>query len=301
VLAAAQGRRILVVAETGLDATSVAQLIHHLDPARHGDLTSVDCATADGLALDSALFGRAAQRPSTRVEDLDSLGPGAALARVAGGSLLLANIHEMPGLAQARLSRLLRDGQAWLEEAGRVEPLAVRIVGVGPPSLDDDVRRGRFRLDLFRRLSSSRIDLPPLRQRPEDIAIIVRQLDVRRPDNGQSLAFTKAALALLAALPWEGNLLELHEVLERLRLGERVGTVRIEDVVAALPMTRHGVPPGQSTLREARRQFEREYIAAVLREHGWRMRDAARVLGIQRTNLYRKARQLNIRRVKVSR
>jgi len=165
------------------------------------------------------------------------------------------------------------------------------------PTIDADVREGRFRADLFRRLAVSRIDLPPLRDRREDVpALATRLLDDLSMDAGlPRRTFTQAALALLSAITWPGNLTELRGVIERV-LAEGAGDViQIEQVLPALQLDRMStafVPTG--SLRDARLRFERDYIAAVLQHHGWRMADAAQTLGIQRPNLYRKARQLGI-------
>jgi two-component system nitrogen regulation response regulator NtrX len=114
-------------------------------------------------------------------------------------------------------------------------------------------------------------------------------------------ALTQATLALVAALPWEGNVEELRRVLEGLCRGVAGPTIRVEDVLGEIRLdARASVLGPQASLREARRQFEREYIAAVLRHYEGRMGPAAQLLGIQRTNLYRKARQLGIPRTKAA-
>jgi DNA-binding NtrC family response regulator len=150
---------------------------------------------------------------------------------------------------------------------------------------------------LYRRLSASRIDLPPLRARAEDVpAMAARVLeDVCAARALAPRTFTQAALALLAALPWPGNVAELREVVERGVAATHEETMQVEHLLPALQLDRAPavfLPAG--TLREARLRFERDYIAAVLQHHGWQMSAAAQTLGIQRPNLYRKARQLGI-------
>ena len=161
--------------------------------------------------------------------------------------------------------------------------------------LDADVRDGRFRQDLLRRLSACRVTIPPLRQRAADLAQIVDQL-VQQSGIGPR-SFTHAAITVLSALPWPGNVDELASLLERI-LGSAGSTVTQEDVLAHVPID------GQfsridltASLRDARRRFERDYIAAVLERHQWRMSEAARALGLERANLYRKTRQLGIVRI----
>jgi two-component system nitrogen regulation response regulator NtrX len=114
--------------------------------------------------------------------------------------------------------------------------------------------------------------------------------------------FSREALTLLAALPWRRNFDELREVLDVLMAAADGGLVALEDVLCRIPLERtallSGRQPGTVSLREARMSFEREYIAAVLHRYGWRINEASRTLGIQRTNLYRKLRQLGIARAR---
>jgi len=159
------------------------------------------------------------------------------------------------------------------------------------------VHANRFRSDLYRRLSTSRIDLPQLRERPDDVPVLAARIleDWCVAQGAAVRTFTQPALALLAALTWPGNVAELKAVVERAAQETSHDVIQIEDVLPALNLDRapaRFTPAGE--LREARLRFERDYISAVLQHHGWRMADAAETLGIQRPNLYRKARQLGI-------
>jgi DNA-binding NtrC family response regulator len=148
-------------------------------------------------------------------------------------------------------------------------------------------------MDLLRRFAS-RVVVPPLRQRPQDIPAILERVaaDGGRPE----ISVTTPALTILSAMPWPGNLEELATVFARI-LQATNGVVRQEDVLLHLPIQGTFARPDlTASLRDARRQFERDYIAAVLERHQWRMSDAARTLGIERANLYRKTRQLGIAR-----
>jgi DNA-binding NtrC family response regulator len=172
------------------------------------------------------------------------------------------------------------------------------------PGIETDVQEQRFRPELYRRLQRLRVDVPPLRARREDLpAIIDAVLGEVSSTSGPRYRLAPAAATALAALHWPGNLEELRTVLTRLVERSDGGLIRQEDVLADLqqPGTRsraRRVPT--ATLREARLTFEREYIATVLEEYGWRMTEAARALGIERANLYRKTRQLGITRLKPS-
>jgi DNA-binding NtrC family response regulator len=170
-------------------------------------------------------------------------------------------------------------------------------------SIDEDVRDHRFRPDLYRRLAATRIDLPPLRDRSDDVGVMAERLLAEAcVANGVGpKSFTHAALALLSSLSWPGNLAELRGVVERAAAESTESMIQVEQVVPMLQLTRHAArfePVGN--LREARLRFEREYVAAVLQHHGWRVAEAARTLGIQRPNLYRKARQLGIPVARIS-
>src|SRR5207244_8431977 len=148
----------------------------------------------------------------------------------------------------------------------------------------------------YRRLAAMRIDLPPLRDRAEDLPLIAqRLLDDCAADGSAAKTFTQTALALLGALTWPGNFAELRDAIQRVAAETCADVIQVEDLLPALQLLRAPAPFVPSgNLREARLRFERDYIAAVLQHHGWRMAEAAQTLGIQRPNLYRKARQLGI-------
>jgi two-component system nitrogen regulation response regulator NtrX len=286
---------VLIVAERGFSAERIGRAIARR--MRHTFLT-LDCETGSPDSVLRDLFGRAAGR-RTDVETVESR---SLLARARGGTLLLASITQLPAAAQLRLWRVLRDGE--LRIGATTSPLDVRVIGATQPGLEHEVADHRFRRDLYDRLQRIRVDVPPLRDRRDDLPTIIQAVlaEVCR-GRGIVRRLAPAALTALAALPWPGNLDELRLVLDRLATGVNGETIRQEDVLADL----RPAPPAPprfavtGTLREARLAFEREYIAAVLQEHGWRMSEAARTLGIERANLYRKTRQLGITRAKPSR
>ncbi|MEO8256163.1 MAG: sigma 54-interacting transcriptional regulator [Acidobacteriota bacterium] len=287
--AAAEGG-VLIVAEPGVDVASVALDLHHWSRQLEGPFIGVDC-TRERARLDLLLFGT----PTIAAVDLEPITSDSRIAAARGGSLFLEDVGELPASVQARLARVIRDGEASID--GQPVSVPLRLIGSATAALGGDVDARRFRLDLHRRLSGSRIDLPPLRQRLEDVpALAVRTLaDLRDPARHTARSFTHAALVLLSALTWPGNLAELRRVIARVVDGVTSEVIQIEHLLAALQLDRAPtafVPAGN--LKEARLRFERDYIAAVLQHHGWKMADAARTLGIQRPNLYRKARQLGI-------
>jgi len=295
--------RALVVAEPGLDAAAVARAIHECGPSRGAPLVEVECARGEPSAIEASLFGPPAAPPARRSQVLESVSPPCSLTAASGGTLYLAHVADLPAAVQARLARIVRDGEVLVEGVAQPLKISVRVIAGCAPTIEAEVEQGGFRADLYRRLSAIRIDVPPLRLRPEDIPAIARHVMERiaMERGAGARGFTKAALGLLSALPWPGNVEELAGVLGRVVASAPSGHVRVEDLLAEVGTEWRGRRTAGASLREAKRQFEREYIASVLRQHGWRMGEAARALGIQRTNLYRKARQLDIPRVKGTR
>jgi DNA-binding NtrC family response regulator len=289
---------VLLVADRGCGVEPVARELHERGRPPTAPYLVVDCAAGDSPHLARCLFGEAADHMPS---DLESITADSRIAAARGGTLFLQDVTELSAAVQARLARVVRDGEARID--GEPAAIGLRLMASAPPGIDADVRENRFRADLYRRLAASRIDLPPLGDRAEDVpAIAVRLLEELCAEGPlPARSFTPTALALLAALTWPGNLAELHGVIERVVADARHDVIQIEDLLPALHLDRVPAPFAPSgSLREARLRFEREYIAAVLQHHGWRAAEAAHTLGIQRPNLYRKTRQLGIPLAKVS-
>ncbi|HWW87126.1 MAG TPA: sigma 54-interacting transcriptional regulator [Vicinamibacterales bacterium] len=284
---------VLITAEAGAAVESVVRELHTRGRRASGPFVVVECGTSDPAPLEHLLFGL----PDPAVpSDLEMVTSDSRVAAARGGTLFLADVGDLPAAAQRRLARIARDGEVSVDGADPVTT-GFRLVASAAPGIDAEVEAHRFRADLFRRLSAVRIDLPPLRERPEDIPVLaVRLLDDICAARGLSPhTLTETALALVGALTWPGNLTELRTAIERAATECRNDVIQIEQLLPSLPLLRASArftPKGN--LREARLRFEREYISAMLQHHGWRMADAANALGIQRPNLYRKARQLGI-------
>jgi DNA-binding NtrC family response regulator len=283
---------VLMTAEPGTAIVGIAREIHDASRHAHGPWVVVECGGDDPAALDRALFG---ESPADAPTDLESVASESLIAAARGGTLFLGDITELPAATQGRLARILRDREVRIDRM----PVATsfRPMASAPISIDADVHAHRFRADLYRRLSAVRIDVPPLRERPEDVPAMATRLleDICLARGEKPRSFTQAAIALLGALSWPGNLEELHTTIERVAGDAEEAAIQVEDLLPALQLHRARptfTPIGN--LRDARLRFEREYVAAVLQHHGWRMADAAETLGMQRPNLYRKARQLGI-------
>jgi DNA-binding NtrC family response regulator len=289
--AALRDTGVLLVAESGSDVESVAREVHARSRPPAAPWLVIDCG-APSADTELALFGRL---PVCTPADLESIGTDSRLVAARAGTLFLRDVAELPSGLQARLARAARDGEVCID--GEPRPLEVRLVAGASPGIDGDLREHRFRADLYRRLAETRIDLPPLRERKDDVPALATQLleEACAANAVPTRRFTQPALMLLAALSWPGNLAELRAFVADILAETSDEEISIDRVLPSLRLERSLAPFVPSgSLREARLRFEREYIAAILQHHGWRIAEAARALGIQRPNLYRKARQLGI-------
>lgn len=287
---------VLIVAEPGLDTRDVAAFLHA--GRRSGAFVALDCAESPAENLTERLFGRPEAGARNR-RDLEVIGKRSAL--LGGGTLFFANVTEMGAPLQRRLARVLRDGEVYVDDRPHAVAVQARLIAGAAPDIAEEVEAGRFSAALHRRLSATQVDLVPLRKRPDDIPQIVHALgrELASRNRVAPRAFTTAALTALGSLAWPRNLDELRELLQRLYQDRSTDQVRQEDVLRVLGFGDPN-PVAAATrfdsLRVARQRFEREYIAAVLTRHGWRMAEAAATLGIERANLYRKIRQLGLPR-----
>lgn len=296
------GRHHLSVSgERSSGRTLVARAIHALGGGRDDQFVTIDCAAGTPEELEHALFGNGPERRDGigTLPPAERLGPDAAVLRASGGTLFLANIAEAPSRVQARLARVLRDREGALPDHRAAVALDLRVVATLEVSPEAAVTDGRLRRDLADRLGQVHIEMPPLRRRREDIPLLAVYL-VRRLCDDLDLpqrTFSRSALALLTALPWQGNARELNTLLEAIVRDVSRTVIEIDDVLehAGLDNMASRIDPGV-TLRDAKARFERDCITAVLVRYQGRVGEAARALGIQRTNLYRKVRQLNVER-----
>ena len=187
-------------------------------------------------------------------------------------------------------------------ETDGVSSLDVRLVAAADRNIEQAVDDGRLRGDLYRRLAGTVIEMPPLRQRREDIAplanFFVRTICARLRVPPKTLS--RPALSLIMALPWRRNAVELRSMLDEVVRGLAGGRgIGLDDVLGHVSLGEgFALSSTDRTLRDARAQFERDYITTVLDQHGGRISDAARTLGVQRTNLYRKIRALKVNRLR---
>lgn len=287
---------VCLVGPHGTGKQLVARALHDASAGAPGPCVVLDCADRSASDLEVALFGLPPVADDATATGVERLSGSSALARARGGTLVLRHVDEASSRVQLRLADLLRDQEATIDRSDRPVDLDVRVVATQTPAGDRD-GRGLLHRELAARFAVH-LQVPTLRRRREDIPMLAaRCLDQRAAFAGQPpLRLSRAVLELLAALPWPGNVPELERTVEAVCADTRRPVVQIEDLLRHVSLD--GVPKaaGRSGLREAREQFERECIEAALARHQGRVGEAARALGIQRTNLYRKVRQLGISR-----
>lgn len=296
--AAERSVHVLLSGERGTGRETLARAIHARGPHNGGPFVAIDCAKCSAHDLEAQFFATVGHHGPVERRSLERVRRTAQLFQSKGGTLFLQNIVDLPARLQMRLVRVLRDGEVVIMDEGTRVELDQRVITAGDASFDAAVQDGRMLPDLYRRLSGLRIDVPALRQRREDIpelaAHLLHLLCAR--ENIPPKQLSDAAKSMLAALPWRGNGEELRRLLEVLIMRASLPTIGLDDVLANVRLD------GQATwfamgasLREARARFETEYISAVVAHHHGRIPEAAKTLGIQRSNLYRKMRTLRVR------
>jgi len=292
---------VAITGEPGTGRTLAARTIHGLaDDRGTRPLVIEDCTGDTPQDLERRLFGVMSAPARSVPAAAEQIGDTGAIARAIGGTLLLRNLADAPARLQIRLARLLRDGEAVLLNGTRTSvELDVQVIAMFDPGVDAAISEGGLRGDLIRALAQIRIDMPPLRRRREDIPLLALHTlhALCRERNVPAKSLSRAAVQVVTALPWPGNASELRRLLEALVDSVPGPVIQLEDVLEQATLDGLAAPADVgATLRDARARFERDCISAVLMRHRGRVPEAAKALGIQRTNLYRKIRQLNVAR-----
>jgi len=298
---AASETRVCIRGETGTGKELVARTLHEKSPRRAGPFISLNCAAVPSELMETELFGHekgsftgAASRHTGKFEQAHH------------GTLFLDEIGDMPMTMQAKLLRVLEEGE--IERVGGDKPFTVdvRVVVATHRNLEEQVRQGTFREDLYHRVFVFPIVLPPLRERREDIRVLadhfIKQLDEQ--NHWKSRRLSPEAIAELERYPWPGNVRELRNVVERVLLFETKDEIQAATVQRALPQTAVSAGAGNGAqldgalasgiLSQRVEAFERETLLAVLKQNHHHMTNTAKALGLERSHLYKKCQQLGI-------
>ncbi len=266
---------VLLEGESGTGKELFARLIHRRSLRADGPFLSINCGAIPEGLLESELFGHVRGAFTGALRDHPGLFRSAE-----GGTILLDEIGEMPKRMQTRLLRVLQEQEVRPVGAERPIRIDARIVAATNRDLEEEVRRGGFRRDLYFRLVGARVELPPLRDRPGDIPLLVEHALARIATEPGMRPVTVApdALRALGRHAWPGNVRELEQALRRAVL------VSEGDTLSAADLALEGE---RLSRRRALREFDRELVARALREAGGNRSQAARDLGISRMTLYR--------------
>ncbi|MNM91942.1 Nitric oxide reductase transcription regulator NorR2 [compost metagenome] len=306
-LVAGSDLSVLISGETGVGKELVAQAIHSASPRARKPLISLNCAALPDTLVESELFGHVRGAFSGAVSERHGK-----FELADGGSLFLDEVGELPLAVQAKLLRVLQSGQLQRVGSDREHRVDVRVIAATNRDLAEEVRAGRFRADLYHRLSVYPLPVPPLRERGHDVLLLAGYfLEENRARLGlRSLRLTSEAQAALLTYDWPGNVRELEHLIGRAALkamaaGERRRILSIGAELLDLQGRQAAAPPPDSQassppqavgdLREAVEQFQRQQVGAALERHQHNWAAAARALGMDRANLHRLAKRLGLR------
>jgi two-component system nitrogen regulation response regulator NtrX len=286
--------RVFITGESGTGKELIARAIHALSPRREKPFVELNCAAIPSELIESEMFGHVRGSFTGAVGDRKGKFEAAN-----AGTLFLDELGDMSLMTQAKLLRVLQEGMVTPVGSTEARPVDVRVVCATSKNIQEEMARGAFREDLYHRLNVLTIAVPPLRLRRQDIPELAEHfLRLASVENGVSpKRLAPRALDFLAQLPWPGNVRELRNLMERLVVLVPAETVTHQDVMGVYQMA--GVvadgDPEPLTLREARAQFEREYILDRLSANAGNLGETARDLGLDRSSLYLKMKQLGIR------
>jgi len=290
-LAARSDARLLIMGESGTGKELLAAHVHEASPFAPGPFVKVNCAAIPADLLESELFGHEkgafTGAISTRKGKFE-------LAN--GGTLFLDEVGDLHAASQAKLLRVLQEGE--FHRVGGEQPVrvSVRVIAATNRNLSELVAQDRFREDLYYRLCVVPIRMPSLRERPQDIAPLaeyfLREFCTR--NNFRMKQIDESVYSILEGYQWPGNARELRNLIERMAILSPGDTLSPESVPVEVRLGRE--PVTKSNLRETRNSAERDHILRALEETNWNVSGAARVLGMERTNLHKRIRALGLQR-----
>ncbi|HEX5724380.1 MAG TPA: sigma-54 dependent transcriptional regulator [Longimicrobiaceae bacterium] len=277
---------VLISGESGTGKEVLARYLHELSTRADGPFVSINCGALPENLLESELFGHVRGSFTGAVRDKQGL-----FVAAKGGSFFLDEVGEMTPATQVKLLRVLQERE--VIPVGATEPVAVdvRIIAATNRDLDEEIRRGGFRSDLFYRLNVITLHLPPLRDRPDDVPLLAeRFLEKSAAARGRTaLKLEEETLAVLQSYDWPGNVRELENALERAAVLTAEGEIPPSALPARItqrapqPLVQASLPPNPTL-----EIIERAYIHWVLHAEGGNKTKAAEVLGIDPSTLYRK-------------
>src|SRR3954454_5950132 len=294
--AAPTNATVLITGESGVGKELVARTIHRNSLRSRERFVQVNCAAIPEELIESELFGHekgsftgATEKQVGKFEQADR------------GTIFLDEVGDMSPKTQAKVLRVLQEGEVERLGSARTIKVDVRVIAATNKDLEQEIEKGTFREDLYFRLSVIPIRVPPLRDRRDDIPALVRHFAdlFSRDNNRRPQRFTAAALEYMQKARWKGNVRELKNTVERLIImtpGEVIDVDDLRDIVRI--ESRNPAPENErerpGTLREFKESAERTFLVGKLRENNWNISKTAEVIGTPRSNLYKKLEQYGI-------
>jgi two-component system nitrogen regulation response regulator NtrX len=287
---------VLVVGESGTGKELVARRVHHLSPRARAPFIRVNCAAIPEELIESELFGH--ERGAFTGAVRKQVGK---FVQADGGTIFLDEVGDMSLRTQAKVLRVLQDGEVEPVGAGEVRRVDVRVIAATNKDLAAEVKAGRFREDLFFRLAVVLLRTPPLRSHPDDIPALVEHYTRAACEdyNRRCKRWSPEALRQVREHSWPGNVRELKNVVERAVIMQLDDEIRAVDLVTAAAAG--GDPQLESvftaaTLAEFQERAERAYLVRELQRHQWNVAATARAIQTPRSNLYKKIEAYGLKR-----
>ena len=304
--AAPSNATVLLQGESGVGKELVARTIHRDSPRSRERFVQVNCAAIPEDLIESELFGHekgsftgATERQVGKFEQADR------------GTIFLDEVGDMSLKTQAKVLRVLQEGEVERLGSAKTVNVEVRVIAATNKNLEAEIEKGNFREDLYFRLAVIPVYVPPLRERAEDIPLLVKHFlnQLGRENNRRPKQMTPPAMDMMKRYRWRGNIRELRNTIERMIImteGEVIDVADLPDVVKADRSTPRPAAPGTpapssggtsdaGTLREFKESAERAWLVEKLRENSWNISKTAEVIGTPRSNLYKKLEQYAIR------
>jgi two-component system nitrogen regulation response regulator NtrX len=305
--AAPTNATVLLTGESGVGKELVARTIHRNSHRSRERFVQVNCAAIPEELIESELFGHekgsftgATEKQTGKFEQADR------------GTIFLDEVGDMSAKTQAKVLRVLQEGEVERLGSARTIKVDVRVIAATNKNLEEEIEKGHFREDLYFRLAVIPIHVPPLRERPEDIPLLVRHFIeyFSRENNSKPKRVTEPAMDALRRYRWKGNIRELRNTVERLIIMTGGDAIEIADLPGVLRSPAAAAAAAQSapaskgpnggetavagTLREFKDSSERAYLVSMLRANGWNISKTAEVIDTPRSNLYKKLEQYQI-------
>ena len=308
--AAPTNATVLISGESGVGKELVARTIHRNSLRSRERFVQVNCAAIPEELIESELFGHekgsftgATEKQMGKFEQADR------------GTIFLDEVGDMSAKTQAKVLRVLQEGEVERLGSARTIKVDVRVIAATNKNLEEEIEKGHFREDLYFRLAVIPIHVPPLRDRPEDVPLLVRHYmeSFRSENNARPKRITPSAMDALQRYRWKGNIRELRNTVERLYIMTGGDTIDVADLPSAVRSTSpsagstggggtgsiakalgDGDAVRAGTLREFKDTAERTYLVQKLRENSWNISKTAEAIDTPRSNLYKKLEQYQI-------